>query len=340
MYQLLEKALQPYFIGNGSLVIEKELHIASWHHDLHYKILVDGKAYSARFIKHNRSSNMVFGVITNEVLLEQAKFCQYLVKQHIPFMKLVPISETMPFHTVEWEGENYRFILFQWIEGQHITHCNEHLAEEFGKMARRFHDVSSVYDSSVFPKTSHLVGYNGFVDQLRNKMNSLSIPHYLFEMVEDYLKVTEGHLAKATTQSYDFIIQSDLNPLNVIWNDDKIVTGIVDFESIGYTDRIEGLAWLIKWYSRTMGIHSSEMSSNVAYAFLKGYRADEFMRHHDIGRLSSLIWLSGCINWNFVKKTIFILETKDKEELKKHFDFYYHRGEKLLSLIRDYQINE
>jgi Ser/Thr protein kinase RdoA (MazF antagonist) len=335
MYQLVEKALKPYSIETESLFIEKELHIDSWHNDLHFKILVDGKRYSARFIKSNRSSNMVFGEISNEVLVEQTKFCKYLVDHHIPFMKLVPVSDGVPFHTVEWEGESYRFTLFQWIEGQHITHCDGYIAEEFGKMARRFHDVSSGYDCSVFPKTSHLVGYRQFVDQLRDKVRSMDISWDLVEMVKEYLKVTEGHLEKASTQSYDFIIQSDLNPLNIIWNDDKKVIGIVDFESIGYTDRIEGLAWLIKWYSRTRGINSSELSSTVVHSFLKGYRADDFVRTHNFDRMSSLIWLSGCINWNFVKKTIQLLETKDKDVLREHFESYYHRGEKLLGLLQN-----
>ncbi|MEH6939350.1 hypothetical protein V7056_16120 [Bacillus sp. JJ664] len=114
---------------------------------------------------------------------------------------------------------------------------------------------------------------------------------------------------------------------------DKKVIGIVDFESIGYGDRIEGLAWLIKWYSRTKGIYSSEMSSIVANAFLKGYQSNDYLSKNDFERLSSLIWLSGCINWNFVRHTIKIIESNEDETLKKHINTYKKRGEKLLSLI-------
>lgn len=333
MYQLIKKALKFYSLGNESLLIEKELHKDSWNSDLHYKIVADGKPFSARFIRNNRSPNNVFGEISNDTLFEQTKFCQFLVNNEVPFMHLLPVSEDLPFNTFEWENEIYRFILFEWIEGQHITHCDEYIAEEFGKMARKFHDISSLYKSSVFPKKSHLVGYSQFVDDLRSKAKAFEISLENLMMVEEYLETAEHHIEYAKTKQFDFIVQSDLNPLNVLWDENKKVIGIVDFESIGYSDRIEGLAWLIKWYSRTNGIASTEMSPIVANAFIKGYKINEFLCKNDIGRLSSLIWLSGCINWNFVRSTIKILETNNDEMLKKHFDVYKQRGKKLLSLI-------
>jgi hypothetical protein len=97
---------------------------------------------------------------------------------------------------------------------------------------------------------------------------------------------------------------------------------------------MEGLAWLIKWYSRTNGIHSSEMSSEFAMAFLKAYRGSDDQGSFDLDRLSSLIWLSGWINWNFVKKSVEILETEDEAILNRHIAFYKQRGEKLYSLVR------
>jgi hypothetical protein len=37
-------------------------------------------------------------------------------------------------------------------------------------------------------------------------------------MVEEYLETTEHHIEMANTKQFDFIVQSDLNPLNVIWD--------------------------------------------------------------------------------------------------------------------------
>lgn len=47
MKSLLEKAIIPYSFEIKSLKIESVL--SSWSNDLHYKIVVDGKTYSARF---------------------------------------------------------------------------------------------------------------------------------------------------------------------------------------------------------------------------------------------------------------------------------------------------
>lgn len=75
------------------------------------------------------------------------------------------------------------------------------------------------------------------------------------------------------------------------------------------------------------------MSPIVANTFMNGYKINDFLCENDIDRLSSLIWLSGCINWNFVRNTIYMLENHNEEILRKHFDAYKQRGEKLLKLI-------
>ncbi|MEW8986347.1 MAG: phosphotransferase, partial [Bacillus sp. (in: firmicutes)] len=309
--EVIKRALKDYHIGQ-TFLIEQEL--SSWSRDLHYKIQVDGKKYSARFLKENRSPNNVFGAISDKVLTEQTKFCLFLVEHGIPFMRLVPASGDEPFTIVRWKGEKYHFIMFEWIEGKHLTNCEEDMAWEFGKMARRIHDISSAFKSAVFPKKSHLIGYQQFTNQLRAKVHSSSILDKT--ELQDYLELANKHIAAAKSLKRDYIVQTDLNPLNVIWDENKNIIGIVDFESIGYGDRIEGLAWLIKWYSRTNGINSVEMSPEVAEKFLHGYGAFDFLDFEDYDRLSSLLWLSGCMNWNFVKETISILESSNDEMLK------------------------
>jgi Ser/Thr protein kinase RdoA (MazF antagonist) len=336
MYQLIKNALIPYSIGEISLKIEKELHINSWNGDLHYKIVADGVPFSARFLSNHRSPNSAFGDISNDVLYEQTKFSRFLRNSGIPFMRLVPVSNDMPFSTVEWDSVTYRFVLFEWIEGQHITHCDEYIAEEFGRVAREIHDRSSAYHTSVFPKKSHLDGYSHFVEELMNIVNLDAISEGNLAMIRRYIENANHHLEVSRTREYDFIIQTDLNPLNVIWDENKTVIGIADFESIGYSDRIEGLAWLIKWYSRADGIHSKEFSPKVAKVFLKGYKAEDFITNQDLSRLASLLWLSGCLNWNFVKKTVELVDTNDSESLQNHFTAYEERGRRLMDLVSQY----
>lgn len=331
MYKLLKEAIFPYSLGRESLIIETKL--KSWSNDLHFKILADGRAYSARFLKDDRSPNNVFGEMSADILYEQTEFCRYLIDQQIPFMKVVSDTEGNPFTEIKVDDKNYYFILFEWIEGKHILHGNEYTSRVFGLTAREFHDVSSNFASTVFTKKSHLVGYEKFIGKLRGKIRTSNISTKNLTLVDQYLRIAEEHIELARTEKMDFIIQSDLNPLNVIWNENRNVTGIVDFESIGYNDRIEGLAWLTKWYSRTDGIHSSEMSPVLAEAFLQGYGAADFLEEKSFSRLASLVWLSGCMNWNFVKDTASILETANSELLISHIDFYKQRGENLLSLI-------
>lgn len=331
MLSLLEKVLIQYPIGMTSLSIKKEL--KSWSNDLHFKIVADGKAYSARFLREDRSPNNVFGEMNANILLEQTRFCRFLTDRQIPFMNLVPDTTGNPFTEVEWNSENYYFILFEWLDGEHITKGNEKISYEFGKMTREFHDLGGSFESNIFTKKSHLKGYVEFIEQVRGHVHSIEISMENVNLLAQYLEIARAHIESAKTENMEYIIQSDLNPLNVLWDKNGNVAGIVDFESIGYGDRIEGLSWLVKWYSRTDGIHTKDFSAELAREFLRGYRAHDFLRNEkDYQRLSSLIWLSGCMNWNFVKG-ITSMNIKDKDLLKSYLDLYIKRGQQLLSLI-------
>nr|WP_246239230.1 MULTISPECIES: hypothetical protein [Paenibacillus] len=90
---------------------------------------------------------------------------------------------------------------------------------------------------------------------------------------------------------------------------------------------------LIKWYSRTHGIGSHEMSPALAKAVLHGYGAKDILNQHDFDRLPSLLWLSGCLNWNFTAHTIKLIKNNEDILLKEHLTKYLKRGEILLSLM-------
>ncbi|PFR22791.1 hypothetical protein COK19_20990 [Bacillus cereus] len=333
--QMIRNALMCYFEEIHTVNIEENLHEGSWHKDLHYKIVVNGKRYAARFLCENRTENPAFGHITNEQLREQIGFTYYIREHGVPFMQIKKSIEHKTFVTIIWNCEIYRFVLSEWIEGRHITYCDKQIAEEFGREARKFHDISSSFQSAAFTKKSHLVGYREFIKLLRNKMAPENIAKEYNNELQNYLELAEYHIDRARSDDMNFIMQSDLNPLNIIWNEDCEIKGIIDFESIGYGERMEGIAWLIKWYSRSKGIHSHAVCSEVTQAFLKGYNADDFLDAHDYGRLSSLLWLSGCLNWNFVKKTLGMIEEGiELKLLNEHLKVYKTRGEGLSTLIK------
>ncbi|WBO90305.1 phosphotransferase [Bacillus tropicus] len=324
MKHIIKDVLMNYFKEIHSLAVEEELHKESWNTDLHYKIMVNGKRYSARFMNSMRTINPAFGALSNEQLIEQVRFTYYLHEHGIPFMKINKNTSGESFTLVTWNDEQYRFVLANWIEGEHLTHCTESIAESFGKEARKIHDISCAFQSSIFQKKSHLDGYAQFIHMLESKASAC-------KELREYIDLATYHIECAYTSELEFIIQTDLNPLNVLWDSSQQVKGIVDFESIGYVDRIEGLSFLIKWYSRIEGIHSHEVSPSVASAFLEGYRAHNIVRSNDYKRLSSLLWLSGSLNWNFVKKTLSVIS--DERELEEHLEVSRVRGERLSSLL-------
>ncbi|HDX9628861.1 TPA: phosphotransferase [Bacillus cereus] len=324
MKHIIKDVVINYFKEIHTLVVEEELHKNSWNTDLHYKIMVNGKRYSARFINSDRTINPAFGTLSNEQLKEQVRYTYYLRKHGIPFMQMNKNRAGESFTFVTWNDEQYRFVLSNWIEGEHITHCTEAIAKTFGKKARKIHDISRTFQSSIFQRKSHLDGYAQFIHMLESKASAC-------KELREYIDLATYHIECAYTNELEFIVQTDLNPLNVLWDSSQQVKGIVDFESIGYVDRIEGLAFLLKWYSRTEGIQSHEVSSSVASALLEGYKASNIVTSNDYKRLSSLLWLSGSLNWNFVKKTLSVIS--DERELEKHLEVYRVRGERLSSLL-------
>ncbi|WP_286166369.1 hypothetical protein [Bacillus sp. E(2018)] len=88
MKTTLTKILLKYFNRIDRITIEEELHKTSWHKDLHYKVRINGRLFSARFLPNDRSPNQGFGELPDEVLLEQLNFCLFLNKHEVPFMKL------------------------------------------------------------------------------------------------------------------------------------------------------------------------------------------------------------------------------------------------------------
>lgn len=324
MKHIIKDVLINYFKEIHSLAVEEELHKNSWNTDLHYKIMVNGKRYSARFINSKRTINPAFGALSNEQLIEQVCFTYYLREHGVLFMQINKNRSGESFTLVAWNDEQYRFILSNWIEGEHITLCTEAIAEAFGKEARKVHDISSAFQSAIFQKKSHLDGYVEFINMLESKTSTC-------KELREYIDLAKYHIDCAYTSELEFIVQTDLNPLNVLWGSSQQVKGIVDFESISYVDRIEGLAFLIKWYSRTKGIQSHKVCPEVARAFLEGYKANNILTSNDYKRLSSVLWLSGSLNWNFVKKTMSLFG--DGRELEEHLKVYRVRGERLSSLF-------
>nr|WP_258567504.1 hypothetical protein [Paenibacillus sp. CGMCC 1.16610] len=216
--KLLQMAVRQYGCNPEDLVFEKELQSNSWHGDLHFKILLKEKAFSARFISYKRYENDVFVKLTDEVLTEQIKFCNYLRESGIPFMKHQPSVHAEPFILIHDGEKEWRFLLFEWIEGEHITHCTEPISEKFSKLARKIHDISVKFESKIFTKESHIYGSEQFLGMIRKEADSITLIPSTNEMLQTYISLAEYHIEKAKSDSLEFIVQSDLNNLNILWD--------------------------------------------------------------------------------------------------------------------------
>jgi len=328
---MLLEAIKSYDVDPDTLRIEYKLP-GMCHSDHHFKIRLEDKCYSARFISSSRYEHDVFFELTDHVLEEQMGYIDFLKSSGIPFMRPVATSMSKKFAKVSWNEVDYRFLMFDWIEGRHITHCTESISYKFGIMARNFHDISLNYNCSL-SKESHFVGSMKMISMLENTILTASLTKENQSILRDYILLAQKHIDCAYTSQLEFIMQSDLNPLNILWDKEENIVGIIDFEHIGYTDRVEGLAWLIKWYSRTKGLESHEVSPKLAESLLVGYGAQDLLRQDERIRLSSLLWITGCLNWGFVNKTMNILKSNDQNQLEEHLAKFRDRGLNLSSLI-------
>ncbi|GIP32210.1 phosphotransferase enzyme family protein [Paenibacillus sp. J2TS4] len=332
---ILREAIEDYGLDPDKLIIVKKLSGHS-HGDSHYQIRIQDKCYSARFISNKRYDHDVFIDLTDAVLEQQMKFIDFLNGHGIPFMRRFTTLTGHSFKKLNWNGTDYRFLLFEWIDGIHMTRCTEKIAYKSGVMARQYHNVSSKFNASL-PKISHFEGSMKWLSMIKDTAGNASLAPENSAILQEYIQLAEHHIEAAySSPANDFIMQSDLNPLNIVWDEGENIVGLVDFEHIGYTDRVEGLAWLIKWYSRPEGIASHSFSPHLAHSLLQGYGAEDFLRPEDWMRLPSLIWLTGCLNWGFVRATIQILQGGEKQpafQLQQHLNKYRQRGEKLSSLV-------
>ncbi|MEK8131654.1 phosphotransferase [Paenibacillus filicis] len=219
--QLLQTAVKQYELDARSLVVEGVLQPDSRHGDLHDQIQVNGNFYSARFISSKRYGTDVFIPLSDEVLTEQIRFCRYLRDSGIPFMKHVPTVEGKPFAIIHNDEESLRFVLFEWMTGVHHTHCTEAIAEKLGGFARRLHDVSSEFESRILPKESHSKGHEEFYRLLSAQARASELSVSTRELLNQYFMQIEYHKNRARTDSYDYIVQTDLNPYTFFGTSEK-----------------------------------------------------------------------------------------------------------------------
>ncbi|GGE60598.1 phosphotransferase enzyme family protein [Priestia taiwanensis] len=336
--ELVYKACRSYRPSMQQLTIEEIITSTGKHGDNHFKIKLDETYYSLRLIPYTRYKDSTFSLLTDAVLEEQLKYGDYLVGKGIPFMRRTELQQNRYFTKIHHDGAEWRCCMFEWLEGEHITHNTIRTAERMGEFAREFHDVSLTYASRVLPNVRHTTAYQKWVNSIRTYLKQ-AIPTQTRRLLTSYIETVQQHIDTANhiqIRPELKIITSDLNSLNILWDKQEKIIGIIDHEHIAYSDRIQDLAWLIKWYSRIEGIESHHVSPSLASAVLKGYGAKSIMKNEDKERLRALLWLSGCFNYNFVRATMDVLNqsVEGYDKLEQHLSRYMERGKVLVGLIK------
>ncbi len=271
------------------------------------------------------------------------RYTDYLRTQGIPFMeRMKPTNEALFTTITDSDGQNWTCCLFRWMDGHHVTVNTRHTAARMGTLARRLHDVSLHQQEIRFPFIDHTVAYQHWLDDLQ-RLSISRMPKPVRSSLQEYMNLAQQHLDTAQhhqSPSIQPVISTDLNSLNVLWDSDQQIVGIVDHEHIGATDRVQDLAWLIKWYARTEGIDSHDVSGRLAKTLLAHYNSPTVLVSQDDTRLAALLWLSGCFNLHFIERTkqlAFDAENNPPgyDQLQLHLQTYRARGEQLSGLLRN-----
>ncbi|MGX8238729.1 phosphotransferase [Exiguobacterium undae] len=343
-FNLIEQAVTSYGLDFRSLEIEPvSLTTYGKHGDVHYKILIDGHPYSIRLLPEQRYTGSALSHSTLDTLELQLRYTDYLRTQDIPFMERVKSMHEALFTTItDSDGQNWTCCLFHWMDGQHVTANTVHTAARMGTLARRLHDVSLHQHDICFPYIDHTVAYQRWLGDLQ-RLSISQMPEPLRNSLQEYLSLAQFHLDTARhykSSSLQPVISTDLNSLNILWNQGQQIVGIVDHEHIGATDRVQDLAWLIKWYARTESIESHTVSGRLAKILLAHYNSPTMLVPEEDPRLAALLWLSGCMNLHFVERTKQLaFDAKNNpggyEQLQLHLQTYRARGEQLSGLLRN-----
>lgn len=333
MRDLLITALKNRGI-TGELTAIRELQVG-WHGDLQFKVLKNGQGYLVRLLRTDRVFNCLPPRVLNDAILQaQLAFGKLLTEKNIPFMPLLRADDGALFTHVIWKEMEYRLLVFKWLDGRQVDCSDEKTAYTVGQLVKRMHQVTEDQP------TAHLLEINGKRDyqerwqKIMALLSSTKLSGDVQAQVAKYIQIAAEEIATAFESKAGPVIpiHGDLNFPNLFWDNTlDEVTGIIDFDSIGLAERVNELAWIVKWYSRAQGIHKEQFSLDLARQVFRGYDAYNVLTADEMVRFPSFVWLHSCLNNNFLKHFCDSLEKGDTLALLQK---YTDRGEKFLSISR------
>lgn len=307
-HQILDFAMHTIGQKETYHVIEKLR--MRWHKDIQYKIKMNGNFYAARIMEKTREFNCLPPVILDDDMLkEQLRIGTFYDENHIPFMKNY-MSDCL-YKAFRYQGNEYRFILHQWVEGDVVRYSTENVAYTMGNITRKIHDAT------LGMRSHTLVEING-KQEFRERLQIIegNIVRRC-ECLDAYIEFSKEAIEKGFSSDSELIVvHGDLNYDNIILNEEEQIQGIIDFDSIGLSSRINEFAAVMKWYSKNI---NEEYDSRLACKVWEGYKTTDSFTRKELQCLPYLVWLRNCLTNRFVKYYLLSIKNNSTEELIKRY---------------------
>jgi len=168
------------------------------------------------------------------------------------------------------EIDKQYYIVFNWIDGKSLkpNEINIVNCEKIGSILADIHrtDFSELCISNDFSENPQLIDWNYYLQKAQE--NNTEWVNLLLENIDNlYLWNSQANKSVKQLASDMVISHRDLDPKNVMWNQDKPI--IIDWESAGYTNPLQELTeTAIYWSENEIG----NIDKERFLAFISGYK--------------------------------------------------------------------
>lgn len=164
---------------------------------------------------------------------------------------------------IMFDGSYY--IIYDWFNGRSITNSEicEYHCEQIGETLAKIHKANIHIQGMNKDNYMHKHDWNMLLDQSQNNECFILLRDCINELVDWENRAAKGIIEAS---SYQIISHRDLDPKNVMWNDNKPY--IIDWEASGYVNPYQELVEVLNyWIINSNG----EYDKNRFNALMKSY---------------------------------------------------------------------
>jgi Ser/Thr protein kinase RdoA (MazF antagonist) len=285
---------------------EKDYELLDDVQNIIYKIKIESESYILRF---SHSS-----VRTNDDILSEIDWINYLVENHIPAAKPKRALDGSFTKIVAVDDSYFVASVFEYARGDFINtnghiYWNTKFLRKWGSVVGRLHALTKKYDPGPHTKRRHEWRSNELVERAKNCIPSNRLD--ILYRVEDICQQI-GALPK-TTDTYG-LIHYDLNPTNFFYHEGDIT--IFDFDDCCYNYFLHDISGPIPLYSGKFREPDWEKHFETFFRpFLNGYFLENTIKS------SAFASLHVFLAYNNLCSVVFSFEIDKKNREK--YDSYF-----------------